>query len=197
MAKVLIVEDNPEIARLYESIFAQHQTRVLGDVPDAIIFLQTSRPDLIIMDFHLPSGSGVDVLSYVRSQSSLRDVPVLGISVDDMLKSTATQKGANAFLTKPIDVGELIKTAQGLMSSTRKVPSRELQAILKEYADAYQGVYKRPPKGQWTGTQVLIDGQPCDEAWLKSETRRLQSLVANGNEPKSYLLKLIDKLRRL
>jgi CheY-like chemotaxis protein len=197
MARVLIVEDNPEIARLYESIFAQHQTHVLGDVPDAIMFLQTSRPDLIIMDFHLPSGSGVNILSFVRSQTKLRDVPILGISVDDMLKSTAKQRGVDAFLTKPIDVGELIDTAQSLMSSTRKVPSREMQAMLKEYADAYQGVYKRPPKGQWTGSQVLIDGHPCDETWLKSETRRLKSLVANGNEPKSYLLKLIDKLRRL
>jgi CheY-like chemotaxis protein len=197
MATVLIVEDNPEIARLYESVFAQHQTHVLGDVPDAITYLQKGHPDLVIMDFHLPSGSGVDVLNYIRSQGTLRDVPVLGISVDDMLKSTAKEQGVDAFLTKPIDVGELINTAQGLMSSTHTVPSREMRAILKDYADAYLAVYKRPPKGQWTSGQVLIDGHPCDERWLRAETRRLKSLVQDGSEPKSYLLKLIDKLRRL
>ncbi len=197
MATVLIVEDNPEIARLYESVFAQHQTHVLGDVPEAITYLRTGRPDLVIMDFHLPSGSGVDVLSYIRSQNTLKDVPVLGISVDDMIQWEAKQQGLNAFMTKPIDVGELISTAQGLISSKRKVPSQEMQAILKQYADAYQAVYKRPPKGQWTGSEVLIDGHPCDETWLKSETRRLKSLVSQGSEPRSYLLKLIDKLRRL
>jgi CheY-like chemotaxis protein len=196
MATVLIVEDNPEIARLYESVFAEHNTHILGDVPEAITYLQRGRPDLVIMDFHLPSGSGVDVLNYIRAQGNLRDIPVLGISVDDMLKGQAKEKGINAFLTKPIDVGELINTAQGLMTSPRKAPTREMRAALEAYATAYQAVYHHPPKGQWTGFQVLIDGHPCDEAWLNAETRRLRSLTSGG-EPRNYLLKLIDKLRKL
>ncbi len=196
MATVLIIEDNPEIAELYESVFAQHKTDVLSDVPEAISYLQRCRPDLVIMDFHLPSGSGVEVLNYIRSQSSLRDVPVLGISVDDMLKDEARQHGANAFMTKPIELGELIHTARALLSSRRKVPPEQMQAVLKDYAAAYQEVYNRPPKGQWTGTHVLIDGHPCDETWLKAETRRLRSLTVAG-QPRSYLHRLIDKLRKL
>ena len=39
MATVMIVEDNPEIAGLYEKIFHQHKTRILNDVPDAIHYL--------------------------------------------------------------------------------------------------------------------------------------------------------------
>src|SRR5262245_59001360 len=120
MATVLIVEDNPEIAMLYERIFERHRTRIFHDVPESIDYLQQERPDLVIMDFHLPSGSGVDVLNYIRSQPSLEDVPVLGISVDDMLKGEAKEQGINAFLTKPIDIGELIKTAQKLLSSTHQ-----------------------------------------------------------------------------
>jgi hypothetical protein len=71
-----------------------------------------------------------------------------------------------------------------------------MQAALRAYAAAYQRVYNRLPSGQWTGTQVLIDGQPCDEAWLQAETRRLQSL-STGNTQRNYLHRLIDKLRRL
>ncbi|MCC7446281.1 MAG: response regulator [Anaerolineae bacterium] len=196
MATVLIVEDNPEIADLYALAFSQHQTRVLGDVPEAIGYLQKGCPDLVIMDFHLPSGSGVDVLTYMRSRANLKDVPVLGISVDDTLKYEAKASGANAFMTKPIDVNELINTAQRLISSNRRVPSQEMRAALNEYAEAYQRIYNRPPKGQWTGSQVLIDGYPCDEVWLRSETRRLQSLV-KSEPPRNYLHRLIDKIRRL
>ena len=196
MATVLIVEDNLEIAQLYERIFEKHETCVFHDLPDAMRYLETHRPDLVITDFHLPSGSGVDVLSFIRSEPSLRDVPVLGISVDDTLKSEARERGIDAFLTKPIEISDLINTAQRLLSSTQKVPSHEMQAALRAYAAAYQKVYDRLPSGQWTGTQVLIDGQPCDEAWLQAETHRLQSLTIGG-APRNYLHRLIDKMRRL
>jgi CheY-like chemotaxis protein len=201
MANVLILEDNPEIASLYEQIFREHQTRVLGDVPDAISFLQEGQPDLVIMDFYLPSGSGVEVLNYMRSQSGLKDVPVLGVSVDDMLKEEAQQSGMNAFMTKPIDIRELIDTAQHLISTkpqahTTPAPGPELRAALNDYAAAYQKIYGRKPQGTWNGTQVLINNQPCDERWLRSETRRLKSLSVGG-DPRNYLLRLLDKVRRL
>ncbi len=196
MATVLILEDNAEIASLYALVFEAHNTSIFNDVPDAIDCLKGLQPDLVIMDFHLPSGSGVDVLSYMRSQPRLRDVPVLGVSVDDTVKWEAKEHGLNAFMTKPIDISDLINTAQRLISSPKKVPSHEMRAALTKYAEAYQAVYNRPPKGQWTGTAVLIDGQPCDEAWLYAETRRLRSLTVGG-APKNYLNRLIDKLRRL
>jgi CheY-like chemotaxis protein len=196
MATVLIVEDNVEIAQLYERIFEKHQTCVFYDLPETMQYLETNRPDLVITDFHLPSGSGVEILQYIRSEPGLRDVPVLGISVDDTLKTEARERGIDVFLTKPIDLSDLINAAQRLLSSTRKVPGHEMQAALRAYAAAYQKVYNRLPSGQWTGTQVLIDGQPCDEAWLQAETRRLQSLSTSSTQ-RNYLHRLIDKLRRL
>ncbi len=196
MASVLIVEDNLEIAVLYERIFEQHQTYIFNDVPDAITYLQGIRPDLVIMDFHLPSGSGVEVLNYMRSQSNLKDVPVLGVSVDDELKDEARAQGMDAFLPKPIDISDLISTAQRLISTRKRAPSAELRVALNDYAAAYEVLYKRKPKGTWTGNEVLIDGHPCDERWLRSESRRLRSLTMGG-EPRNYLLRLLDKVRRL
>src|SRR5579859_7450898 len=130
MATVMILEDNPEIAALYERIFGSHQINIVGDIPDAIGYLRRTRPDLVIMDFHLPSGTGVDVLNFMRARPGLRDVPVLGVSVDDELRDEAQASGMNAFLTKPIEVLDLIKTAQNLISNTpqRRVPSTELRA---------------------------------------------------------------------
>jgi CheY-like chemotaxis protein len=196
MANVLIVEDNPDIATLYERIFRQYRTQIINDVPEAINYLRRDRPDLVIMDFHLPSGSGVDVLSYMRSQSDLMDVPVLGVSCDDMMKDEATEHGMTAFLPKPIEITELLKMAQRLISSNQRVPSEDMKAALNEYAAAYQSVYHKMPEGQWTGTDVLIDGFVCDERWLQSETKRLRSLSNNG-DPRNYLQRLLTKLRRM
>src|SRR5258708_7653198 len=196
MANVVILEDNPEIAGLYEQIFFQHQTRIIHDVPEAIGYLHRDCPDLVIMDFHLPSGSGVDVLNWMRRQKGLKDVPVLGISVDDLLLEEAKSQGMNAFLTKPIEVQQLIDTAQKLLSGARKVPSGALPPALNHYATAYLAVFHRMPKGQWTGTRVLIDRHPDDDRCLHAEANRLRSLVAGG-EPRHYLARLMDKIRRL
>ena len=197
MAKVLILEDNPEIAVLYERIFEQHSTCIAPDIPDALNYLKSARPDLVIMDFHLPSGSGMAVLNFMRSNPGLKTVPVLGVSIDDMIKYPAVEQGLNAFLPKPIDLRELIETAQRLISANeRPVPDQEMRVALTAYAEAYQKVYKRMPKGQWSGTNVLIDGQECDANWLRAETRRLNSLTKNG-DPRNYLMRLLEKVRRL
>src|SRR5262249_36678986 len=165
--------------------------------PEAIGYLQKGRPDLVIMDFHLPSGSGVDVLSFMRSHENLKDVPVLGVSVDDLMKEEAREQGINAFLAKPIEIKDLVDTAQQLIPhAPKRVPSAELRQALNDYAAAYKAIYRRNPQGEWTGEQVLIDGHPCDERWLRSETRRLQSLL-KGGDPRSYLMRLLNKVRRL
>src|SRR5258708_15405983 len=198
MATVMILEDNPEIAALYERIFGSHQTNIVGDIPDAIGYLRRTCPDLVIMDFHLPSGTGVDVLNFMRARPGLKDVPVLGVSVDDDLREEAQASGMNAFLTNPIEELDLIKTAQRLISGRpqRRAPSAELRAALDEYAQAYQTVYHRMPKGSWTGTQVLIDGHPCDEHWLRAESTRLCALL-QGGDPRRYLHRLLEKIRLL
>lgn len=197
MSHILIVEDNIEIANLYAQVFARHQTVVLNDVPEALVYLQEVRPDLVITDFHLPSRSGGDIVTYIRSTPALRDIPVIGISMDDMLKWEAKERGVDTFLIKPIDIAELYNTAHRLLNSVRKSPTAEMQAALKDYAAAYQKAYNTFPKGTWTGTHVIIEDEPRDESWLRSETQRLREMVAPVKPSRSYLYRLIDKLRRM
>ena len=195
MATVLIVEDNAEIAGLYERIFARHRTHVSDDEPDAIGYLQHDHPDLLILDFHLPSGSGMNILKYVRSQPALKELPVLAVTADDLLRDAATTEGVNVFLTKPFEIRDLVTAAQQLLDAHRSPISASMRSALAEYADAHQKVYNHPPSGQWAGNRVVIDGQICDETWLRTETRRLRSLTAGGGAPRNYLRRLVDKIR--
>lgn len=200
MSRLLIVEDNPDIADLYVTIFADQETVVLSDVPQAIQFLSRHRPDLVITDFHLPSGTGADIISHIRRHSSLADIPVLGISVDDTLKEDLIEQGATAFMTKPLDIGELIGMAQQLLTTPIErltTPALAPEVVLAAYLDAYDAAYHRRPECYWTGRFFLIERQRCDQAWLLSETERLRNVVTKQNAPRNALLRLIDKLRRV
>src|SRR5579872_1046468 len=196
MATVVIVEDNQDIAGLYERVFAKYETCVLSDMPAAMTYLQDTCPDLVILDFHLPSGSGLSILKYMRLRPSLKDVPILAISADDMLVGAARQEGITAFLAKPFRISELSALAERLISQDRQALTAEMKAALLDYAAAYQSIYQRLPVGRWTGSRLLIEAQYHDEVWLRTETRRLRSLSVSGR-PQNYLHRLIDKIRRL
>jgi DNA-binding response OmpR family regulator len=115
MASIVIVEDNPDIAMLYERVLMGHNTHVFQNTDDAKIHLKTEKLDLAILDFNVPSEGGIAVLDYIRSQDRLKDTPVLGISADDMQKDNAKSKGITAFMTKPIDIDEMMLTVYKLL----------------------------------------------------------------------------------
>ncbi len=200
MSQMLIVEDNADIAGLYKTLFSEHHTVVLPDVPQAMRYLSTNKPDLVITDFHLAKGTGNDLINYIRRHESLADVPILGVSVDDMWESEALRQGASAFMSKPIDLGQLLSMSRSLLSTQGQAATdRPLrpEAVLAQYIAAYEAVYHRRPECYWTGRHYLIERQRCDQAWLRSETERLRSVVQQPTSPRSALLRLIDKLRKL
>lgn len=199
MATVLVVEDNQDIASLYQNIFTQHHVHVSGDIPEAINFLQHECPDLIITDFYLPSGSAADIVTHLRGNPKLNTVPILGVSVDDLKRQEASELGLNAFLAKPLDFGELMNVTQRLLTLRREPPaleiSTELRRALLDYVEAFRRVHNMNPDEKWLRSQVADGGRNCDIHLLRAETKRLRTSA----EPKSknYLTRLIDKLRRM
>jgi DNA-binding response OmpR family regulator len=123
MAVIFIVEDNPDHSGLYHRLFQEHQLCIFNDVPEALKYLRLSKPDLALIDFYLPSGSGLSVVQYIRSHERIRQVPIIGVSSDDSLKKSALQQGVDAFLIKPMDISELIWTARQLL---KHLPAPEI-----------------------------------------------------------------------
>lgn len=199
MGNVLIIEDNPDIADLYVRIFVEHQTVVLDDVPEALQFLNNHKPDLVITDFHLPNGTGNDVIQHIRHHDGLASVPILGISVDDLWRNEALAQGASAFIAKPIDIQQLLLTSRKLLTQTNTpaAPHPDPKQVIDDYKAAYYAVYRRTPDCYWTGRHYLIERQRCDEEWLRSETTRLRAVASQPSSPRSALLRLIDKIRKI
>jgi signal transduction histidine kinase/ActR/RegA family two-component response regulator len=106
---ILYIDDNASNLRLVEKILARRPQVEFVSVLQATVGLQIAhrrRPDLVLLDLHLPDMSGRDALERLRSHPLTRTTPVIVISAD----ATKTQihqvmaSGAFGYLTKPISV---------------------------------------------------------------------------------------------
>ena len=108
---ILLVEDEDNIALALEHLIGQRGfalTRAASG-PEALAALETSRPDLVVLDVMLPGQSGYEILQIIRESDRLRDTKVLMMTAcggeTDRQKGMAI--GADAFFTKPFDTRQL------------------------------------------------------------------------------------------
>jgi len=104
MTRILITEDDPFVARIYQSKFQAEgfDVSMAGDGRAAIRQLTANPPDVVLLDLMLPEINGVEVLKFIRSKESLRDLPVLVLSsaVAGELIQAAKNAGASKLLSK-------------------------------------------------------------------------------------------------
>jgi PAS domain S-box-containing protein len=112
--RLLYVEDNPANVMLMRSIVARRpnvEFVVAGTAEDAVD-MATSMPfDLVLLDLHLPDSPGEEVLRRLRTQASTATIPVVVLTADASAaaRERVSLLGADAFLTKPVDVGEVLQ----------------------------------------------------------------------------------------
>jgi CheY-like chemotaxis protein len=118
---VLYVEDNQANIQLVEHI-VERRPRVSLLVSmqgrQALELARAHRPDLILLDLHLPDLSGEEVLTRLGQDATTLDIPVVVLSADATPGriTRLLAAGARAYLSKPIDVAELL----ALLDSTLK-----------------------------------------------------------------------------
>ena len=115
MFGVLCIEDNPSNLRLLEVILSRRPEINLLAAMQGSIGLDLAiqhHPDLILLDLNLPDMNGKEVLARLRQSDATRDIPVVIVSAD----ATPGQierllaAGANAYITKPLDVTQVLGT---------------------------------------------------------------------------------------
>jgi CheY-like chemotaxis protein len=111
---ILYVEDNPANLKLVKQIFARLPDFRLLTAMDADLGIQIARnkqPEVILMDINLPGMSGFDALKILRADPVTSHIPVIAVSANAMLAdiARALQSGFFRYITKPIEIGELIE----------------------------------------------------------------------------------------
>ena len=112
--RVLIVEDETALSRLVEWQLqsAGFESRAVATGQAALAVATEHWPDLVVLDLRLPDMNGYDICRQFRSMASPWELPVLMLTAldqpIDQLRGYAF--GADAYMTKPFDPSELMKT---------------------------------------------------------------------------------------
>jgi len=117
--KILIVDDYPANVKLLERNLrtAGYDTVAAYDGAEALEKVQTERPDLILLDIMLPRIDGYEVCHRLRMDEATAVIPIIMITA---LKDTADrirglEAGADDFISKPFDRGELLARVKSLL----------------------------------------------------------------------------------
>lgn len=111
-SKIMMVDDEPINMRVLQlHLTAQGYSRFVSvtDSTQAIDKIRSERPSVLLLDLNMPEVSGLEILSQVRSDDELKQLPVIVLtsSNDPETKVEALQLGATDFLPKPVDANEL------------------------------------------------------------------------------------------
>lgn len=120
--EILLIEDSPSDADLAREALGQgkilNNLHFVEDGVEAMKFLRRKepylrvpRPDLILLDLNLPKKTGVEVLTEIKSDQSLKLIPVVILSTsaaqEDIIQSYSLH--ANCYITKPVDFVQFTK----------------------------------------------------------------------------------------
>lgn len=122
---VLYIEDNLSNFRLIERVIALRQgIRLLSAMQGGLglDLARQERPDLILLDLHLPDMNGDKVLAQLKGHPFTQAIPVVMISADATPRQVERllATGAAAYLTKPIDVKQLIALLDQMLKGDRE-----------------------------------------------------------------------------
>ena len=122
MTRILLVEDNSADALLLQEALrvadVAHPVDVVTDGEQAMAHLRSAErpPGLVLLDLNLPRMDGREVLAQVKSDPDLRDIPVIILTTSSAPKDVelAYDRGANAFMRKPLGLDRLVEAATSI-----------------------------------------------------------------------------------
>jgi DNA-binding response OmpR family regulator len=151
MKTVLVVEDDPNIARLIRDYLTQAGYRVLvaTDGNRALALAAEASPDLIVLDLGLPERDGLDVLREVRRDSA---VPMIVVTArgEETDRIVGLELGADDYVVKPFSPKELVARVRAIF---RRLETRDEPRDVLRAGEVEVDLSRR---------RVLVDGQPIE-----------------------------------
>jgi DNA-binding response OmpR family regulator len=133
MARILVVEDDPDIAELIVHYLenAGHATARLASGADVMRQMQAEPADLVVLDLMLPGMSGMAVCDALRTHAATAHVPVIMLTArgEESDRVAGLERGADDYVTKPFSPKELVARVAARL---RRPPAAETRSADQE-----------------------------------------------------------------
>ncbi|XGA78702.1 response regulator [Halomonas sp. CH40] len=119
MANILVVDDEPNIVLSLEFLMEQagYKVTTAEDGEQALACVESTTPDLILLDISLPGISGFDVLEQLRAQATTERLPIIMLTAHgrEVEREKGMAMGADDYITKPFSTQALVEKVRQLI----------------------------------------------------------------------------------
>ncbi|MDD5688300.1 MAG: response regulator [Elusimicrobia bacterium] len=122
MKKILIIEDNKHLSEIFNEVFEENgyevNTALMG--ANAIKFLQTTQPDVIILDMRLPDIDGLKILEQIRNICKNKTQVIIYTAFEEYRQTCLQVENINfcTFILKPAPVETILSEVEKLLNKT-------------------------------------------------------------------------------
>jgi two-component system response regulator HydG len=164
MAKILILEDDLTFSQLLEGFFKKHKYEpvVAYKVKDALKLLDQQSFDLLLVDYRLPDGTGLDVLATAKEKGLSTPVVIMTSFNDVRTAVKSIRLGAFDYITKPVNPDELLMIIDnGLNIGSKGTKERTIQHAdtIKGNSPSAEKLYEHISLVAPTDISVIIQGE--------------------------------------
>jgi len=180
MSQILIVEDDTTFAQIIEGFLSKNNYVVATavDLNEAFKLVNKQAYELLLIDYRLPDGTGLDLLKHVRDKGI--NVPIIIMtSFNDVRTAVKSiQLGAFDYITKPINPDELLMVVKGLLNK-KQTSTIEDKDFIKGKSDVADRLYGHIDLVAQTDMSVIIQGESGTGKEFAARTLHLQSKRKN------------------
>lgn len=129
--KILVIEDEPDIAKLVSYNLAQERFRVVtaGDGEQALRIIEREKPDLVVLDLMLPGLSGIELCKILRGRADTSKLPILMLTAKagEADRVLGLELGADDYLAKPFSPREMVARVRAILRRANDVARSEVR----------------------------------------------------------------------
>lgn len=120
--RVLVVDDDPEVVKVIRIYLktAGLEANIASSGKEAIKAIDEMEVDAVILDLHMPGMDGFEVCKWIRVDKGNRTIPIIAITgyTSEEKKKKILASGADAYLTKPIDMSKMVELVRRLIAES-------------------------------------------------------------------------------
>ncbi len=150
MTKILIVEDEPDLAQLVQDYLsaAEFDSHIIAKGDEVEPWLESNNVDLILLDLMLPGKSGLDICKDIRNHSEKQQIPIIMVTakVEEIDRLLGLELGADDYVCKPCSPREIVARVKAVLRRMQSTPQVQRSGV--ELNDDSQ--------------QVTVDGQTAE-----------------------------------